>query len=125
MTKVCRECGEDYRGYKCKCGFKEDYQSKDHHPDALKCCWMINGKRCRNIGTIATNPHEGSLEGGRKPEDRKFYCPWHYEVLLDQGFERDREAVERFWDRYYKRQPKPIPTQTIKEEIVEEENFPF
>lgn len=109
MLKTCPECEKIFSGKKCECGYQQaNKKFSAHHPDALKCCWMLqDGSRCQNIGTIAPDPYAGLVDEkkGEKYEDRKFYCSWHYECLLDKNFEKDSEAQERFHKRIatYKR----------------------
>jgi len=95
--KECPECEKVFSGHKCGCGYgAQKVWTKQIHPDSLKCIWQDKNGRCQNVGTIADNPYEGS---GEQPDQRRFYCSWHYECLKDSEFVRDKQQVDEYWKK--------------------------
>jgi hypothetical protein len=117
--KTCPDCNKFYSGFKCKCGFKEPFNNRsssspftEGHPDAQKCIWRDNGVRCQSIGTMG-DVHAGSVE---PPENRPFYCPWHFEVKEDSTFPKDKQRVEAFFKRMKSYEPKSITLKSFERE---------
>jgi hypothetical protein len=116
--KTCPDCAKFYSGFKCSCGYKEPYKSKqgfvsegeDNHPDANKCLWEDRGMRCQRLGTMSTHPHAG---GVRPIERRPFYCPWHFEQLTNPHFASDKDSVDQFFT-HMKRYPREVKLSDVQ-----------
>lgn len=67
QNKNCPECGDFFRGKRCRCGWK-DLCAHKHEVLPSRCSYKVDGHRCPQIGTVSP---------GRNGE---WFCSEHWQL---------------------------------------------